>query len=83
MIIDSLSSPPPPNPLRQKAAELETAFLAEMLAYSGLDQKSSFAGGVGEEQFSSFMRQEQARAMVQAGGIGLAESLFRAMGGTE
>lgn len=83
MISATLPPATPSNPLRQKAAELETAFLAEMLAYSGLDAQSSFAGGVGEEQFSSFLREEQARAMVKAGGIGLTESLFRAMGGTE
>jgi Rod binding domain-containing protein len=80
----AFSSPQPtqPNPLREKAAELETAFLAEMLAYAGLDAaRESFGGGIGEEQFSSFLRQEQAEAMVKAGGIGLTEILFRAMSG--
>jgi Rod binding domain-containing protein len=69
-----------PNPLREKAAELETAFLSEMLGYAGLGTPmESFGGGIGEEQFSSFLRQEQAEAMVKAGGIGLTEVLFRAM----
>lgn len=68
--------------LRRLAAEMETVFLSEMLGYAGLGaQGDTFGGGVGEEQFSSFLRQEQAGAMVRAGGIGLAESLFRAMGG--
>ncbi|MGO4906729.1 rod-binding protein [Pseudorhodobacter sp. W20_MBD10_FR17] len=71
---------PQPNPLHEKAAELETAFLAEMLGYAGLGAPiESFGGGIGEEQFSSFLRQEQAKAMVEAGGIGLTEVLFRAM----
>lgn len=70
--------------LRVKAEEIETSFLSEMLSHAGLDSISdSFGGGIGEEQFSSFLRDEQAKAMVQHGGIGLAESLFRAMGGTE
>jgi Rod binding domain-containing protein len=70
----------PPNPLREKAAELETAFLTEMLGYAGLGApRESYGGGIGEEQFSSFLRQEQAKAMVKAGGIGLTEVLFRAM----
>lgn len=74
------AQPKLPNPLREKAAELETAFLAEMLGYAGLGTpRESYGGGIGEEQFSSFLRQEQAKAMVKAGGIGLTEVLFRAM----
>lgn len=74
----------PPDPLRVKAAQLETAFLSEMLSYAGLGaMEGSFGGGIGEEQFASFLRQEQAAAMVDRGGIGLAESLFRAMGGQD
>ncbi|MGB8814321.1 MAG: rod-binding protein [Paracoccaceae bacterium] len=72
--------PPETDPLRAKAEELEAAFLSEMLGYSGLGEASdSFGGGIGEEQFASFLRQEQATAMVKHGGIGLAESLFRAL----
>lgn len=66
--------------LRAKAAELETAFLAEMLSHAGFGAaRDSFGGGVGEEQFASFLRNEQAAAMVRAGGIGLTEALFRAL----
>jgi Rod binding domain-containing protein len=68
--------------LHQLAQDLEATFLAEMLDYAGLGETSqSFGGGIGERQFASFLRQEQAAAMVKAGGIGLAESLFRAMTG--
>lgn len=68
--------------LMRQAKELEIAFLSEMLDHAGLDQSSeTFGGGAGEDQFSSFLREEQARLMVENGGIGLAESLFRAMGG--
>jgi len=56
--------------------------MAEMLGHAGFGAaRESFGGGAGEEQFSSFLRQEQANAMVKAGGIGLAESLFNAMTG--
>lgn len=76
--------------LRARAAELEAVFLAEMLGHAGLghaglgEGAGGFGGGIGEAQFASFLRQEQATAMVRAGGIGLAESIFRAMsaGGT-
>jgi len=66
--------------LRRKAAELEAVFLSEMLGHAGLGQsRSDFGGGIGEDQFASFLRDEQARAIVAAGGIGLAERLFRAL----
>lgn len=66
--------------LRRKAEELEAAFLAEMLGHAGLGAaRAQFGGGIGEEQFSSFLRNEQAKAMVKAGGIGLAERLFQAL----
>ncbi len=73
-------APALPDPLRQKARELEAAFLAEMLAHAGLGASAgSFGGGMGEDQFASFLRQEQARLIASRGGIGLAESIFSAM----
>lgn len=70
------------GPLREKAEQLEAAFLAEMLGHAGFGAaRDSFGGGIGEEQFASFLRNEQAAAMVKKGGIGLAEVLFRAMAG--
>ena len=88
---NAVSSPGPYTPtppvnatkdgvLRAKAMELEAAFLAEMLSYTGLGEgESSFGGGVGEEQYASFLRGEQAKLMVKKGGIGLAETIFDAL----
>lgn len=80
---------PPPLPdnrlerhqiLMAKAEELEAAFLAEMLAHSGLaEREGEFGGGAGEAQFASFLRQEQARLMVEKGGLGLAQLIFQSM----
>lgn len=68
--------------LRQRAQDMEAAFLSEMLRHAGAsDARDSFGGGIGEDQFASFLRDEQARAIASAGGIGLAESIFRALGG--
>lgn len=54
--------------LREAAKELEATFLSEMLKSAGLGELSeTFGGGPGEEQFASFLRLEQARAMVEAG----------------
>jgi len=66
--------------LREAANKLEATFLAEMLKAAGLGKsRDSFGGGAGEDQFSSFLVQEQATAMVEAGGIGLAESIFNSL----
>lgn len=66
--------------MREAAEKLEASFLAEMLKGAGLGaMKGPFGGGQGEEQFASLMRDEQARMMVEAGGIGLAEHLFQHM----
>lgn len=66
--------------LMKKAQELETSFLSEMLSYTGLDdQQGAFDGGVGEDQFASFLRDVQAKAMVNHGGLGLAQSIFQSL----
>ncbi len=66
--------------LWQAAKALEASFLEEMLKSSGLGETSdSFGGGAGEDHFASFMRQIHARQMVEAGGIGLAQSIFEAL----
>lgn len=74
------SNPQAKEALHVQAKALEAAFLSEMLGYAGFGAaRESFGGGIGEEQFGSFLRQEQANALEARGGIGLAESLFRAM----
>ena len=66
--------------LMQKAQELETRFLSEMLAHTGLDaQTGAFNGGIGEDQFASFLREAQAKAMVDRGGLVLAQSIFQSL----
>ncbi|MEM9973230.1 MAG: chemotaxis protein chel [Pseudomonadota bacterium] len=62
------------------AQALEASFLAEMLKPIGLGEPSeSFGGGPGEERFASYLRTAQAEAVVDAGGIGLAESIYVAI----
>ena len=66
--------------LKAAAQKLEATFLAQMLKSAGMGQgQESFGGGAGEEQFASFLLEAQAEKMVEAGGIGLAESLFNAL----
>jgi peptidoglycan hydrolase FlgJ len=66
--------------LMRKAEALEAEFLSQMLGHASLGQTSeSFGGGIGEAQFASFLRHEQAGLMVQRGGIGLAEQIFKVL----
>ncbi|MGD1882440.1 MAG: rod-binding protein [Paracoccaceae bacterium] len=62
------------------AKKLEASFLAEMLKASGLGETSkNFGGGAGEEQFGSLLLDAQARQIVEASGIGLAETLYESL----
>lgn len=71
---------PSQTALRETARKLEAEFLFEMLGHAGLGQaRDSFGGGVGEEQFASFLQREQADAIAKKGGIGLAETIFHAL----
>ena len=68
------------GPAWEAAVKLEGAFLSEMLKSAGFGKaRDSFGGGAGEEQFASFMRDIHAQEMAGAGGIGLAEAIYRAM----
>lgn len=63
--------------LMTSAKALEATFLAEMLKTTGLGKPpESFGGGAGEDAFASFMVQQTADHMTDAGGIGLAQSIF-------
>ncbi len=76
----ALVAPKQDQQMRDAAQELEASFLAEMLKAAGVGKPSeSFGGGIGEDQFASFLREAQAQEMVKAGGIGLAESFFNAL----
>lgn len=66
--------------LRSAAKKIETTFMAEMLKSAGLGKsESNYFGGVGEGQFSSFLVNAQAAAMVDVGGIGLSEQIYQAL----
>lgn len=93
MMLPPVSSPLPPpvntalapapdgnDRLMALARDLEASFLAEMLAHAGLgESRGGFGGGAGEEQFASMLRSEQARALAERGGIGLAETIFQSL----
>ncbi len=66
--------------LKEVTQELEISFLVEFLKHTDkTGNATAFSGGVGEQQFGSFLREERARLVVEAGGIGLAERLFNSL----
>ncbi|ABF65708.1 Peptidoglycan hydrolase flgJ [Ruegeria sp. TM1040] len=74
------ASNPKDQALRQAAIDLEASFLSEMLKAAGLGKApEAFGGGSGEDQFAGLLVNEQARAMAEAGGIGLAESIYNSL----
>lgn len=71
MKIQPLPQIPAPQP-QKLADQLEQAFLEEMLKYCGPKPgEGAFAGGPGEEQFSSFLTREYAALMAQKLDLGL------------
>lgn len=82
----SAANPPSPRAAAMvaRARELEGVFLSEMFAHAGLgESEGAFSGGSGAAQLASFLRQEQARAVVSHGGIGLVALLVTAMAKAE
>lgn len=68
--------------LREAARQLEANFLTVMLKSAGYgESRTSMGGGLGEDQFTSFLQRAQAENMVMAGGIGLAEHLYESLKG--
>lgn len=59
------------------ARQLEAGFLAQMLKSAGLD--GAGAGSENDAPFASFRRQALADAIVERGGLGLAQQVFEAM----
>jgi peptidoglycan hydrolase FlgJ len=68
-----------PESAKRVAEEFEALFLAEMLApvFESIDSDGLFGGGQGEDIYRSMMVQEYGKAIAQAGGVGIAETVQR------
>lgn len=63
-----------------RARDLETAFLAQMLKAAGtVRMGSGLPGAEADQPFEPFWAEAQARALMAAGGLGLAEVLARTL----
>ncbi|MEM7711079.1 MAG: rod-binding protein [Pseudomonadota bacterium] len=70
-------APQGPDPLREKAIQLEAFLFEELMRVSGVSSPS-LAGG-DESQFESFLRQAHAEAVAGSGQTGLSEAIYRSM----
>ncbi len=62
--------------LRQSAKDFEAAFLAEALGHMGFDSSNGVGGAT---EFSSILNRAYAERLVDKGGLGLSENIFRAL----
>lgn len=69
------------NDVRARAAaeEFEAQFLAAMTEsmFAGIKTDGPFGGGHGEAVFRSMLNQEYAKGISKAGGIGIADQVYR------
>lgn len=66
--------------MRSVAKKFEAVFLAEMLSYTSLAETSdNFGGGAGEDAFKSMLTREWANQLTEKGGIGLSETIYKAL----
>jgi peptidoglycan hydrolase FlgJ len=61
--------------LREAAMAFETVYLSEMLTNMG--EPETFGGGFGAEAFQSLLNEAYAERIVERGGTGIAELVYR------
>ncbi|HEX6979211.1 MAG TPA: rod-binding protein [Alphaproteobacteria bacterium] len=68
-----------PEDARKAAMEFEQMFLAQLLnpIFDAIPADGPFGGGSGEKMFRSFQVDAYAKAIVQRGGIGIADAVTR------
>lgn len=67
--------------IRRTAESFEAMFLAQMLApmFDGLPTDGEFGGGAGERAFRPMLIEEYGKAIMRAGGVGVADAVAREM----
>lgn len=62
--------------LRQSSIDFETAFIAQMLKFSGLTEALTSGGGEDVAAFTDFYIESFAEEIVESGGFGLADRFY-------
>lgn len=70
---------------RAKADDFEAVFLNSMFQqmYTGIEGDGPFGGGTGVGVWRSFLTDQFAKSMVKAGGIGIADHVYRSLLGQQ
>ena len=79
---DSLARTAQPlNPARQAAQDFEAVYLNTMFQqmFTGVDGEGPFGGGAGASVWRSFLTDEYARTFAKAGGVGIADHVYRTL----
>jgi Rod binding domain-containing protein len=66
----------PDENISQAAKDFETAFIAQMLKFSGLTEALTTGGGEDMAAFTDFYIQSFAEDIVESGGFGLADKFY-------
>jgi Rod binding domain-containing protein len=66
---------------RNAAQDFEAVFLNQMFQhmFTGIDGEGPFGGGVGTGIWRSFLTEQYAKTFAKAGGIGLADHVYRSL----
>ncbi|MEM7641610.1 MAG: rod-binding protein [Pseudomonadota bacterium] len=75
--ISGAKLPAQPDPLREKAVQLEAFLFEELLRVSGVASPSPSGGG--DSQFESFLRRAHAEAVAGSGQTGLTDAIYRSL----
>ncbi|MBM3554905.1 MAG: hypothetical protein FJX47_05070 [Alphaproteobacteria bacterium] len=69
------------NEARKVAQDFESMFLGQMIGHmtAGLKTNPTFGGGYGETMFTSLLHDEYAKQITRAGGVGVADAVYREM----
>ncbi len=82
LLSSTAAAPKPTDPrLRETAEAFEASFLSQMLKpmFEGLSTDGPFGGGEAEATWRSFLLDAMAKKTVQAGGIGLTDTVMAEM----
>jgi Rod binding domain-containing protein len=71
----------PQEKARAAAQEFEAVFLNSMFSemFTAIDGEGPFGGGAGSGVWRSFLTDEYARSFARAGGIGIADDVYRTL----
>ncbi|MGE0652321.1 MAG: rod-binding protein [Alphaproteobacteria bacterium] len=73
------------GPAKSAAQDFESVFISALLApvFESLSEDATFGGGSAEATWSGLLTDEYARAISSAGGIGVADAVYRELLGMQ